>query len=323
MANLTITENGDFPINGISPGREFSIAASGTFASGVVKAQFATAPPVAAALTVVDNEDADAIVCTATDAGTAGNGISMAVVLPDAANAALSVTQTGRAFVTSVATGPGDAATVDIGTGADGTVTITVATVGPAGNLIDVVVAPGAGNSQAMTAAMTFAHARARLVVTLGTDSGGDADDTKNTATLITAAIDALAGFTAAASGTGDDPVGVKAITAFTGGGANAANISTVGDMLALFSNPPFARHMSVALAEDADADELIKPLAAASLTGGTAGTFEDFASDAISFSAAGEIIGTNCGVLPVINLNAADTTGSTAIAVTVIEIPR
>lgn len=314
MATLSITTNGNTPINGIQPGQQFALAASGTFASGVITAQYATAPPVAATLTVDDNEDANAIDITASDAGTAGNGISMAIVLPDVANAALNVAQTGLAFVSNLATGPGDAATVVIGTGTDGTVTITNAVVGPAGNLIDVQVVAGVGNSQAMTAAMTFAHARARLVVTLGTDSEGAADATKNTATLIRAAIHALAGFTAVASGTGADAVAIKAVTAFTGGGANAANITTVADMLEFWEKPPFARHIKVALDDAADADELIKPLAAASLTGGTAGTFVNFATTAITLSAAGEIIGRNLGVLPVVNINVASATGSTAI---------
>jgi hypothetical protein len=322
---ITLTTDGNRPINGISQGREFCIALSGTFNGATVKAQYATAGPAKANITLDDNEDDDAIVLTAIDGGTAGNGITVAVTVPDAPNAILSHTQTNRAFVILTATDSGDSATVDIGEGANGTVTVTRDAAGIEGNTWDIqVIAPTAEDAD-LAASITFANARPRIIVSLGTDSEGDPDDAKNTATLIAAAIDDLAGFSAAASGTGDDAVAAQSVTAFEGGGDNATNISTVAEVLAyLQREDAFKRHFSAALANDADDEELIKPLTATALAGGTNGTFVDFiAPNAISFTAAGQIIGTNCGVLPTINLNVASAGGSTSVLAIVTELPR
>jgi hypothetical protein len=322
--NRLLTTNGNYPVQGISEGREFSIAVSGTFASGVVKAQYATAGPVAAAITLDDTDDADAITITAKDDGTFGNSITFAVVVPTDANAALSVVKTGLDVVINTATDAGDAAAVTIGTGTDGEVEIERDDVGPQGNSWDVIVIDPATVSGSLSASLSFANARPRLVITLGTDSEGDPDDAKNTATLVAAAIDAIDGFTATASGTGEDPVAAAAVAAFEGGGDNAANISTVGEVLTALQSPDFTSFFTAALANDADDEAIIKPLAETALTGGTAGTFTDFTGDnAISFSAAGQLIGTNCGVLPVINVNLASATGSTSIRTIITELPE
>jgi len=322
--NRLLTTNGNYPVQGISPGREFSIAVSGTFASGVIKAQYATAGPVQAAITLEDVDAENAIDITAKDAGTFGNSITLEVSEPTDANATLSVVKTGLNVVVNTATDAGDAAAVTIGTGENGEVEITRDDEGPQGNLWDVVVIDPGTVSGALSATTSFANARPRLVITLGTDSETDPDDTKNTATLVAAAVNAIAGFAATASGTGEDAIPETAVTAFEGGGDNAANTSTVADVFAALQSQIFAPHLTVALANDADTDELIKPLAETALTGGTAGTFTDFTGDnAISFSAAGELIGTNPGVLPVININIASATGSTSIRTIVTELPE
>jgi len=322
--NRLLTADGNYPVQGISEGREFSIACSGTFASGVVKAQYATAAPAKATKTIDDNEDADAIVLSATDGGTFGNGITIAVVVPTNPNSTLSVVKTGLDIVVNTATDEGDAATVAIGTGTNGVVTITQATAGTQGNAWDVIVIAPLTINSSLAVSLSFAHARPRLVITLGTDGAGDPDNTKNTATLIAAAVDALAGFTATASGTGASAVAAQAAEAFAGGGDNSANTSTVGDVLAALQSPDFTSLFTAALAVDADVEELIKPIAETALTGGTNGTFVDFSGDnAITFSAAGQLIGTNCGMMPTININVASATGSTSIRTIVNELPE
>ena len=318
---INITADGNYQINGISPGRQFTLSASGTFASGVVTAQYATAEPVAASLTLDDDQAADAIVLTATKAGLDGNNIYVALIDPAAPDATLSVTQEARIFDISLATDSGDAATVAIGAGANGTVTVTNGTAGTSGNLWDISVIAGSGNSQPMTAAISGANARKRIVVTLGTNGGGTADNTKNTATLIAAAIDALDGFTATASGTGADVVATQAAEAFTGGGANADVTTTVGELLTFLNTTElFKPHLTAALAENADADALIATVAETALANGTAGTFAGF-STAIAFSAAGDKTARNCGVTSTINLSVASSTGSTDINIIPVEI--
>jgi len=318
---INITADGNYQIHGISPGRQFTLAASGTFASGVVTAQYATAEPVAATLTLDDDQAAEAIVLTAVAAGTGWNDLSFAVVDPAAADSALSISQDGLAFEVSAATGAGDAATVQIGAGANGVVTVTNATAGTAGNLWDISVVAGTGASQPMSAIVSGAYARKRIVVTLGTDSNGDADATKNTATLIAAAIHALADFTATASGTGASTVATQAAEAFTGGGANAAVTTTVGELLSLLQTSPIvAPHFTAALAGGGDEEAIIATVADTNFASGTAGTFAGFTT-AVSFSAAGDKTARNCGINSTINLSVASSTGSTDINIIPTEI--
>jgi hypothetical protein len=107
------------------------------------------------------------------------------------------------------------AATAAIGAGADGTVTVTVDTAGAGGNAYTVEVVEGVGNNQPLAAAINGTA----ITVTLATDAGGLPDDAANTATLIAAAVHALTGVSAAASGTGNDPISAaEGPTSFTGG---------------------------------------------------------------------------------------------------------
>jgi hypothetical protein len=318
---ITITANGDTLINGISPGRQFTLAASGTFASGVITAKYCTGLPVAATLALDDDQSDAAIVLTATNAGLGGNSITIALVDPAESNGVLSLAQTDLDFVVSLATDAGDAATCAIGTGTNGVVTITSDTAGTNGNLYDVSVIAGAGASKAMSAYISGANTRPRIVVSLGTNAGGTADNAKNTATLIAAAIDALTGFSATASGTGADPVATQAAEAFTGGGDNASVTTTVGELLTFLQTNPLTNvHFTASLAQDADDEALIEPLAETALASGTAGTFAGFTT-AISFSAAGDKTARNCGISSTIMLSAASTTGSTSINIIPTEI--
>jgi hypothetical protein len=102
-----------------------------------------------------------------------------------------------------------------IGSGANGTVTVTDDVVGDSAKTIEVVVAPGA--SAALGAAITGDA----ITVTLGTTAvAGTPDPTKNTATLVAAAVHALAGVTAVASGTGITPLtNAEPPKGFAGGG--------------------------------------------------------------------------------------------------------
>jgi hypothetical protein len=105
-------------------------------------------------------------------------------------------------------------ATAAIGAGANGVVTTTVDAPGTEGNDWTIEVVAGVGLNVAMTAALVGTD----ITVTLGTDGAGAADATKNTAVLVAAAIAALSGVAAVASGTGATVIPVTAETPFTGG---------------------------------------------------------------------------------------------------------
>jgi hypothetical protein len=84
-----------------------------------------------------------------------------------------------------------------------------------AGNAYSFVVVAGVGANVALSAVL----AGAVVTVTLGTGAGGLLDNAKNTATLITAAIDALADFTATVTGaTASDPATTTCTIGVSGG---------------------------------------------------------------------------------------------------------
>lgn len=105
-------------------------------------------------------------------------------------------------------------ATAQIGSGENGVVTITVEEAGTEGNDYSVVAVLGSGNNIPLSAALVGNV----LTVTLGTDSSGVADSTKNKAILVAGAIDDLAEFSATHSGGGGTAVPVTASTEFSGG---------------------------------------------------------------------------------------------------------
>ena len=129
------------------------------------------------------------------------------------ATAADSATKAERVRKTTAPTNA-KAAAQTIGAGQNGEVTVTAAVKGAAGNDLDIIVSDAGANDCAMTASI----AAGVITVTLG-KTGADLESTKNTATLVAAAIDLLAEVTAVASGTGDDPlVTAEAKKDFTGG---------------------------------------------------------------------------------------------------------
>ena len=106
-------------------------------------------------------------------------------------------------------------ASVQIGAGVDGVITVTADTLGTEENAYSLEVVEGSGLNVAMSATITDGA----IVVVLGTDALGALDNTKNTAVLIAAAIDALSGVSAESSGTGATAFeALIAKKAFTGG---------------------------------------------------------------------------------------------------------
>ncbi len=106
------------------------------------------------------------------------------------------------------------AASQKIGAGQDGEVTVTAAVKGAAGNDLDIIVSDAGADDCEMTASI----AAGVITVTLG-KTGAILNPTKNTASLVAAAIDSLTEVTAVASGTGNDPlVDAEAKKDFTGG---------------------------------------------------------------------------------------------------------
>lgn len=106
-------------------------------------------------------------------------------------------------------------ASVQIGAGANGVITVTADTLGTEENAYTIQVVEGTGVSANMSATISSGA----IIVTLGTDALEALDDTKNTAVLIAAAIDALSGVSAESSGTGATPITAAiAKKSFTGG---------------------------------------------------------------------------------------------------------
>jgi hypothetical protein len=122
-------------------------------------------------------------------------------------------------------TDTGTSATATIGSGTNGTVTTTVTLPGLAGNAYTIEVVAGVGNDVSLAAVL----AGTAITVTLGTDSGGALDATKNTATLVAAAIDALADVTSVASGTGATAMpAAEGPHPFTGGAGTYVDFITL-----------------------------------------------------------------------------------------------
>ena len=92
------------------------------------------------------------------------------------------------------------AASVVMNAVTNATITATAATAGGAGNSITVAFVTGAPTINVALAAAESGNA---VTVTLGTDGAGVLDDTKNTGTLVVAALNGLTKVTAATSGTG------------------------------------------------------------------------------------------------------------------------
>lgn len=160
--------------------------------------------------------------------GVEGNDIVVKCVDPGDELSVLSASLSGNVVTISPETNDTPvSATAVIGEGDDGEVTITVVAAGSDGNDIVVEVSVADGNDEALA----VAFADGVLSVKLGTDGNGDADDAKNTATLVRAAIHGLDEFTAAHSGTGADPIEPQNVQ--FSGGLDYTPISTATEIVA------------------------------------------------------------------------------------------
>ncbi len=129
------------------------------------------------------------------------------------ATAADSATKAERVRKTTAPTNA-KAAAQTIGAGLNGKVTVTAAVKGAAGNDLAIIVSDAGADNCAMTASI----AAGVITVTLG-KTGAILAPTKNTASLVAAAIDSLTEVTAVASGTGGDSlVAAEASQDFVGG---------------------------------------------------------------------------------------------------------
>jgi len=129
------------------------------------------------------------------------------------ATAADSATKAERVRKTAAPTNA-KAASQTIGAGQDGEVTVTAAVKGAAGNDLAIIVSDAGADDCEMTASI----AAGVITVTLGKTAAA-LEPTKNTATLVAAAINLLTEVTAAASGTGNASlVAAEASKDFVGG---------------------------------------------------------------------------------------------------------
>lgn len=138
--------------------------------------------------------------------GSAHTGLTASDLLAD-------IKKAGAGSFSSKALVDPASADADIGSGANGTVTTTVDTPGVGGNSYTIEVTVPAGTSP-LTVTLVGTAITVALDVT-----GGVPNAAANTATLIAAAIDAEAGISAVASGTGADSISsAEGPTTFTGG---------------------------------------------------------------------------------------------------------
>jgi hypothetical protein len=183
----------------------------------------------------------------------------------------LGITVDEGAITVQLATTAGDAATAAFGSGDNGVVTVTAATAGTAGNDLTIEVVVSEENDASLAAAIDGND----ILVTLGTDADGAADATKNTATLVAAAIHALTEVNAEASGTGATAI-TEAVeqTSFTGGGANFTVSSTAANVkTAIEADTDANALVTVANADGNNGSGTVTAMEATALTGGVNGT--------------------------------------------------
>jgi hypothetical protein len=155
------------------------------------------------------------VVTILTDAvGTEGNSYTIAVNAGTEVDEDMTAVLTGTDIVVTLGTTPSVASSINVGSGTNGVVTIVADVAGEDGDDYSITVLTNGANGCAMSAALVGTD----ITVTLG-KTVADLEPTKNTATLIAAAITALDGVTATASGTGATAIGTGVSkTNFTGG---------------------------------------------------------------------------------------------------------
>lgn len=186
------------------------------------------APAAATATSAFGNSNE--LTVTAPAVGNQYNGATLVLVDPQTELAVLSASLDRREVTVNLATNAGDRAVATLPCGTASIAVLPIAG-GAAGNVVDglvVVIAETASH------ALGAAAAGGVITLTLGTDGDSLADDAKNTATLITAALDGLAGYTATLTGSGAQVRSTAASLDFTGGGENIAVTTTVDELPAL-----------------------------------------------------------------------------------------
>lgn len=120
-------------------------------------------------------------------------------------------------------------AAVEIGSGDDGNIIVEVDEPGSDGNSYNLVVEVADSDSADLSVEL---EDDTDLVVTLGTDSGGEADDAKNTAELVSDEIDSLEEFNAEYGGDGSGVIGENLVStySFRGGLDKTHNLNFAKD---------------------------------------------------------------------------------------------
>jgi hypothetical protein len=195
-------------------------------------------------------------------AGTNGNAYTVTVDATILTQRALSAGLNAQALTVTLATTGVTNATSYIGSGENGRVMITADIAGTNGNAFTIAVATTANLNAAMTANL----AGSDITVTLGTDGAGAPDNAKNTATLIAAAIQALAGVSAVATGTGAGALTVaEEGKTFTGGTNQLATVQNTATLVTAAINNGTAGLTATASGTGADslsASEVVKNFA-------------------------------------------------------------
>lgn len=204
---------------------------------------FANIVAKVAATAVIEKTGEGKVTITAVPEGTYANDFEVVTVQAEGASADTEAAFTDGVLTITLGTDAGTAASADIGTGEHGVVTTTFKEVGvKTGYAIEV-------STQATVSAplsVGWNSTAKKINLTLGTDGAGVPDATKNTATLIAAAINSNPQltplFTAVASGDGSGvfSAAIEAV-AFAGGvdpvvDATAADVVTEVDALTGFS---------------------------------------------------------------------------------------
>lgn len=323
MATFNLTANGDTPVS-INSGHKFSVAASGTL-DGTLKAQYATAAPVAATLTTSLTGDDNDLVFTAVDAGTQGNSLTVAYEDPSASDTALSASFDGTDLVVTLATDSGDAATVTLdSTNAEADLDVTADTAGATGNTYSVELVDPSANDATLSVSTTD---YLKFTVSLATGAGGAIT---STADEVIAALNAYAPFAAlmtASRTSGQNGTGVVeaiAETSLTGGGDNYAITTTAAEIATLVNaSDSMKRHLTAANAAANDGTGVVTALSETALSGGTDGTFTEYQSGGTGdLTAAGELELRNYGEIDTINLNLSGVT-TTDLDVVVLDLGR
>lgn len=203
------------------------------------------AAPVAsvAGIAVVEKSGGGKVTITTTEKSADVNAYTIVVEEGVGASVDTKAVFADGVLTITLGTDAGTAASADIGSGADGTITTTFKEVGvKTGYTIKVT------TQATLNAAMSVGWnaGTKKILVTLGTDGAGAPDATKNTATLITAAINGNVQlsplFTAVASGDGSGVFAIAiADVSFAGGvdpvvDGTAAEVAAAVDFLTEFA---------------------------------------------------------------------------------------